>query len=131
MKINKQITLDSEIMEKLRQEGNASALIEGLLKEHYEFNGEKKNNHLQNRMILLKNYSKKAKDLKNEVKIFNKIEQLGCDYKTIRWLLGHDSCPDILECHRYKEGRGIKIRTADLQSVWDIINKKKEVFEKI
>jgi len=131
MKINKQITLDSEIMEKLRQEVNASGLIERLLREHYEFNNEKKNNHLQNRMILLKNISMKARKLKNEVKIFNKIEQRGIDNKAIRWLRGHDLCPSTFECAQYRKGREIKVTSSDLQEVWEVINKKPEIFEKI
>jgi len=131
MKINKQITIDEEIMGKLRQEDNASGLIERLLREHYEFNSEKKNNHLLNRMIMLKNYSKKAKELKNEVKIFNKIEQRGVDYKAIRWLRGHDLCPSTFECAQYRKGREIKVTSADLQEIWEVINKNVGIFEKI
>ena len=46
-KINKNFTLDIEIVEKLRQIDNASNLVETLLKEYFQFTGEKKNNLMQ------------------------------------------------------------------------------------
>jgi len=131
MKTNKQITLDVEIVEKLRAESNASALIERLLKEHYKFDVEKKKDLIQMKMISLKNYSKVAKELKNEVKILQRIQTMGIDNFSIRWLRGQDFKPDTLQCAQYRRGRELSIKSDTLQEAWEVINKNLNIFEKI
>jgi hypothetical protein len=131
MKTNKQITIDMEIMEKLRQEPNASGLIEQLLREHYSMNGDKKKNLMLQRQIQLKNYSKAAKQMKKEIKLFKIVDDLGIDQFSIRWLRGQEVQPSFMQTRNYKQGREIKTPIENFQKAWEVINKNVELFQKI
>lgn len=131
MKTNKQITLDTEIMEKLRQEDNASALIERLLKEYYALGTDKKKNLMLQKEIMLKNYSKTAKNLKKELKIMKQIEGLGADTFAIRWLRGHETRPGTFEVGNYRRNRNLQTTTENLIKCWEVINNNVQLFEKI
>jgi len=131
MKTNKMITIDEEINQKLRMESNASALINRLLQEHYEFTAGKKKDLTQQKEVLLKNYSKKAKEVRNEVKILRKVESLGCDFRTIRWLRGHSEVPSIFEAGRYRRNRQTSTTAQKMLQAWEFINKHGNLFEKV
>jgi len=131
MKINKQITIDVEIMEKLRQEDNASALIERLLREHYALGADKKKNLMIQKQIMLQNYSKTAKKLKKELKILKQIEEFGIDNIAIRWLRSRDLRPSTFEIINYVRGREIKVRIENFFKAFDIIKEHGDIFEKI
>jgi hypothetical protein len=131
MKINKQITIDSEIMEKLRQEENASALIERLLRDHYQFSVDKKKNFLIQKQMQLKNFSKVAKMMRKEVNLLKKVEFLKMDQFSIRWLRGQDQCPGHWQIINYKKGRDLAIPTENFEKAWEVINKNGDIFEKI
>jgi len=131
MKINKQITIDVEIMEKLRQEDNASALIERLLREHYALGADKKKNLMIQKQIMLQNYSKTAKKLKKELKILKQIEEFGIDNIAIRWLRSRDLRPSTFEIINYVRGREIKVKIENFFKAFDIIKEHGDIFEKI
>jgi hypothetical protein len=131
MKINKQITLDSEIMEKLRQEDNSSALIERLLREYYSISGDKKKNLMIQKQILLKNHSKIAKQMRKEINLYKKVESLNIDQFSIRWLRTQIECPSTMSIVNYKRGRDLEINSENFIKAWEVINKNVELFEKI
>ena len=131
MKSNKMVTLDEEIIRKLREESNCSALINRLLMEHYEITSGKKKQLVQLKEILLKNYSKKAREVRNEVKILRKVEALCVDVRAIRWLRGQNYRPDILQVSRYKRDRGIRATVQDFITAHELIKKHELIFEKV
>jgi hypothetical protein len=92
---------------------------------------EKKNNLMIQKQIMLKNYSNKAKQIRNEVKFYKKVEDLGADVFTIRFLRGFDLCPSPIQLINYKRGRELSITLENLQKIWEVINKNVGIFEKI
>jgi len=131
MKTGKQITLDVEIMEKLRQEENASALIERLLREHYSFSSDKKKNLMIQKEIMLKNYSKAAKLIKKEINLMRKVELLGMDTFSIRWLRSQDIMPNTLSIRAYRNGRDLNINTENFIKAWEVITDNVDIFAKV
>lgn len=131
MKIPKLMTIDEEIIQKLKQEPNASALVERLLKEYYAFGGDKKKNQMIQREILLKNYSKTVKNLKKEMKIMKQVESLGADQFAIRWLRAHEIKPGHYETSAYRRNRNLQATTENLLKAWEVINNNVQLFEKI
>jgi hypothetical protein len=131
MKINKQITLDEEIMRKLREEDNASALIERLLREYYTFSSDKKKNLMIQKQILLKNYSKVAKNLKKDLKIMKQIEDLNVDLFSIRWLRGQNIEPSPISIRSYINGRELKAKYENFIKAYKLIQQHGDLFEKI
>ena len=71
MKVNKTLTLDYELVEKLRQEDNCSALVNGLIDNFYANNDLNKMNKKQLEAFIangemLKRHVKELKELKND-----------------------------------------------------------------
>lgn len=130
-KINKNFTLDSEIVEKLKQLDNASALVERLLKEHFQFNDEKKKNLIQQTAYQLKNYSIVAKKLKKEMKLLKELDDLQLDKFTLRWLMQFSTAPTNMERIDYSRQRGITLNHEKIIKAWEVIQKDVGLFEKI
>jgi hypothetical protein len=130
-KINKNFTLDIEIVEKLRQIDNASALVENLLKQHFQFNGEKKNSLMNQMTFQLKNYSQTAKFLKKNIKILAEFEKKGIDKYLIRWLRGQEVVPTLSEVIAYRRDRSLEIKSDEIIKTWEVVNKNVQLFEKI
>jgi len=78
-----------------------------------------------------KEYSKRARELKREIKIFNEVSTLGIDERTIRWLRGHDEVPGTLQIIQYRKGRELNTTTPCFIKAHAIIKKFPGVFEKI
>lgn len=132
-KINKNFTIDVEIVEKLKNIDNASALVEKLLKEHFQFDGEKKNNLIQTTAARLKNYSQTANKLKKEVKLLKQIEEIGLDKYTLRWLRGFAEKPYLHEIIEYRRQRDLPPANFSDKCLkaWEVLQKDVELFEKI
>jgi len=126
-RVNKNFTLSLEIVQKLGEIDNASALIDRLLTEHFALNSQKKKNLTEKYTNQLKNYSKAVKNLKKNLKIINFFDEKGIDARAVRWLLGHDELPSVLETVNYLNGRELKIKSKDFQECWEIVNKNRDV----
>lgn len=131
MKVNKMISIDVEIMRKLSETDNASALINRLLAEHFEISGKKKQSLTETKEIYLKNYLKKAKEVKNEVKVLRKVEGMGIDVRAIRWLRGHGEVPGTFAISQYRRGRGIKATIDQFREAYNLIEKHGDLFEAV
>lgn len=130
-KVNKNFTISVELVEKLKQCDNASALIEELLKQHYKFNDEKKKNLIQNTAFQLKNYSTHAKKLKKEMKLLKEFENLKIDRFTLRWLLSFSECPGMNDTITYRRQRDINLNSDIVIKAWRLIQKDVALFEKV
>lgn len=130
-KINKNFTLDIEIVDKLKQIDNASKLVEDLLRQHFQFTGEKKNNLMQKTAFQLKNYSETAKKLKKEMKLLKEFEILNIDKYTLRWLLGFSEKPGMNDVISYRRQRDIDLNSDKVFKAWEVIKKDVQLFEKI
>lgn len=88
MKVSKLITLDVEIIELLKREDNASALINSILREYYDEHGanldekikelKQKSREIKKKMRLLKQKQlKNRQNLAKRIKTFEKLGNLG------------------------------------------------------
>jgi hypothetical protein len=125
MKTNKNITLDTEIVGKLRKVECASALIEQLLREHFE-NNKPNIEKIKQKRAELSDKRREIRNLKAEIKqinavslVENKILNMKTDLDIKKeanlWYYGHEfkknraelfksKFKDIIEFYKFKKG---------------------------
>lgn len=126
MKTNKQITIDVELMEKLRGLDNASALINRLLKEYFEIRSDK-SSLLEEKQAILDQIKQKKKKIAKDIRIIAEWEALGFDHYCKNWLKTRGQRPTEYEIKQYIKGRELDIPIEVFLKGYDMLNKFKEL----
>lgn len=129
MKVSRLFTIDVEIAEKLKEFPNQSKYVNDLLNENLQ-NSHKNTSILQQKEANLSNFKKKMAQIRREIKIFSKFEELGLDNYCIRWIKGQETEPSIWSAREYIRSRGLEIQTEKLISAYKLIKENGNLFEK-
>jgi len=132
MKISRLFTIDVEMAEELSKSENQSSLINELLKDYFSISRKNKSELEQKQQILSKSKAK-MKEIKREVAILKKLNDLNVDEHTIKWLLIHIEDEEFYEnvdYGPYKRERNLKIPFKDILTAREVIKKHGDFFEK-
>lgn len=130
MKINKNFTIDLDIVEKLNKIDNSSKLINDLLIDYFEVSSEK-STIFDQKVAVLKQNKAKMKQIKKEIKIFKFLEDQKFDQKCINWIYGKDFKYEDSDIDNYISHRAIKlkIKISDFRKCSDIVQKNGYLFK--
>lgn len=130
MKFHKVFTLDVVVCERLKEEENASALVNELLIEYYATIYGKKS-ILEQKKAIFDQLKKKKNQLSRELRALSTVEDLGIDQKAVRWCKGHEKEPLTSETFEYIKGRQLCMESKALKQGWKIIIRNQHAFQKI
>jgi hypothetical protein len=108
MKINKNFTLDLDLVEKLNKIDNSSKLINNLLTDYFSCSSGN-NDIFEQKKAFLKQNKAKMKQLNKEIRIFKVLDQLNFDQKCINWIFNKEFKYTEEDIDSYKSKRSIKI----------------------
>ena len=128
MKINKNFTLDIDIVEKLSKIDNASKVVNDLLGE-FLINSNEKDTVFEQKTALLKQNKAKMKQIKAEIKIFTTLDKLNFDQRCINWCFNKEFIYTDEDIDRYKFPRQIKISIDNFRKCAELVEKNVSLFK--
>lgn len=124
MKTSKLFTLDVDVAERLKQESNASNLVNRLLTEHFSIKNRDKRVEKQLRIKQLKT---KMKQINQELKVEDALKELKVDDKCIAWIRGNYPNIHPIMWRDYCRSRGLDL---NLSKIIEIIKKNEWVLDR-
>lgn len=128
MKINKNFTLDVDLVEKLTKLDNSSRVVNDLLSDYFKVSSTKSSIFEQKKAYLKQNKAK-IKQINKEIKILKLLETLNFDQKCINWAYNKEFKYTDDDIDNYKHNRSIKISIENFKKCCDIVEKNGYLFK--
>jgi hypothetical protein len=128
MKVNKNFTLDIDIVEKLAKFDNCSNIVNALLKDYLSCSNQK-NDILEQKIALLKQNKAKMRAINKEIRIFKTLNLLDFDQKCINWVLNKEFKFTDEEIDNYKYSRKLKISIETFKKCIELIKNNGYLFK--
>jgi hypothetical protein len=128
MKINKNFTLDIDIVEKLSKIENSSRLVNDLL-NNYLTSFNEKDTLFEQKVNILKQNKAEMKQIKAEIKVFKTLQGFNFDQKCINWCFNKEFKYTEEDMDKYKSTRCIKISLDNFKKCCEIVEKNVALFK--
>jgi hypothetical protein len=130
MKVNKNFTLDIEIVDKLSKMDNGSKIVNDLLSDYFANNGTNLNIFEQNKLKLKQNRLK-MRQIRAETRAISTLERYNFDLKCVNWITGKEFIYTDDDIYQYLLRRNpkIKISIEDFIKCSNIVQKNGAIFK--
>jgi hypothetical protein len=128
MKINKNFTLDIDLVEKLNKIDNSSRLVNDLLSDYFSIMSEK-NTIFEQKQAILKQNKAKMKEIKRDLKLFKFLETQKFDQRCINYVCNKEFKYSDDEIDTYITNRKIKISFENFRKCGEIIKDNGNLFK--
>lgn len=128
MKINKNFTLDYDLVEKLNKIDNSSRLVNDLLSDYFKVSITN-NTIFEQKKAFLKQNKAKIKQINKEIKLLRLLDTLNFDQKCINWAFNKEFKYTEEDIDNYKHNRSLKISIENFKKCCEVVEKNGYLFK--